>query len=139
MSTPRCKWCENQATRPDYRTIDGMTSKIPSCDECFNISTDALLKRNQKPVTMKKYIVLFVVDEVTFCARTQAEKMEDAVYTIEGNLTALKVRDEICFVHDIDCPEAVHVYSLTDFMDAFNDEEINDNLYFMSYVNAKTK
>jgi hypothetical protein len=117
-----------------------MTSKIPSCDECYQISTDALIdKYYKKPVTMKKYIVLFVVDDVTFCARTQAERMEDATYTIEGNLTALKVRDEILKVHDIDCPEAVHVYSLTEFMDAFNDEIINADHYFMSYVNAKTK
>lgn len=88
---------------------------------------------------MKTFIVLFVVDEVTFCARTQAERMEDAVYTVEGNPTALKVRDEICFVHDIDCPEAVIVYSLTDFMDDFNDQLINDENYFLSYVQAKTK
>ena len=46
---PKCAWCDNQATRPDYRTIDGMTSKIPSCDDCFEISTKALLKRKYPP------------------------------------------------------------------------------------------
>jgi len=41
---PKCAWCESQATRLDYRSIDGVTSKLPSCDECINVSTKKLLK-----------------------------------------------------------------------------------------------
>jgi len=42
---PKCAWCENQATRPDYRDIDGCVSKMPSCDECFQLDTKYLLNR----------------------------------------------------------------------------------------------
>ena len=40
----KCYWCDNNATKIDYRTIDRITSKIVSCDKCFNISTKKLLK-----------------------------------------------------------------------------------------------
>ena len=42
---PKCHWCSNQATRIDYRCIDGMTSKLVSCDKCFTIATKVLLKK----------------------------------------------------------------------------------------------
>jgi hypothetical protein len=41
---PRCKWCLHNAVRNDYREIDGVTSKILTCDFCFNKSTEYLLK-----------------------------------------------------------------------------------------------
>lgn len=41
----KCKWCKNQATQKDYREIDGITSKINSCNSCLNISTKTLLNR----------------------------------------------------------------------------------------------
>jgi len=40
-----CHWCDQTAVRIDYRTIDGITSKIVSCDDCFKLSTNHLLKR----------------------------------------------------------------------------------------------
>lgn len=40
----KCKWCSNDAELSDYRNIDGMVSKIPSCRICFTKSTDYLLK-----------------------------------------------------------------------------------------------
>jgi len=51
---PKCYWCENQATRIDYRCIDGITSKIISCDVCFNISTKKLLNKIKKDLQIKK-------------------------------------------------------------------------------------
>jgi hypothetical protein len=44
----KCNWCDNKATKIDYRTIDGITSKIVSCDVCFNISTKKLLNNLKK-------------------------------------------------------------------------------------------
>jgi len=39
----KCKWCENPAEVIDYREIDGITSKVPSCGKCVDISTKYLL------------------------------------------------------------------------------------------------
>lgn len=39
----KCHWCERDAERIDYREIDGMVSKIPSCSVCFEISTERLV------------------------------------------------------------------------------------------------
>lgn len=43
-----CYWCDNKATKVDYRTIDGITSKLVSCDICFELSTKYLLKKVKK-------------------------------------------------------------------------------------------
>ena len=51
---PKCYRCENQATRIDYRCIDGITSKIISCDVCFNISTKKLLNKIKKDLQINK-------------------------------------------------------------------------------------
>ena len=47
----KCHWCEQDAIRIDYRTVDAFTSKIVSCDECFELSTEYLIERiNKKEV-----------------------------------------------------------------------------------------
>ncbi len=40
---PKCFWCSKTATRKDYREIDGITSKILTCEKCVKISTESLL------------------------------------------------------------------------------------------------
>lgn len=52
-NAPKCAWCENQATKIDYRNIDGCIGKIPSCDECFELDTKYLLKRKYPPKKKK--------------------------------------------------------------------------------------
>ena len=44
----KCYWCNNKATKIDYRTIDGITSKLVSCNDCFEISTKKLLNKIRK-------------------------------------------------------------------------------------------
>ncbi len=45
----KCHWCTKDAERIDYREVDGMTSKIVTCNECFEISTEHLIKlQNEK-------------------------------------------------------------------------------------------
>lgn len=44
----KCHWCTNDAERLDYREVDGMTSKIVTCNECFEISTEHLIKLKYK-------------------------------------------------------------------------------------------
>jgi hypothetical protein len=43
----RCYWCNRKATRRDYRTIDGTTGLIPSCNICFGLDTGYLLERRK--------------------------------------------------------------------------------------------
>jgi len=60
-----CKWCKNDATISDYREIDGITSKVHSCESCFGLSTDFLLARRDKEVlTSKLEIKGFVLGDV---------------------------------------------------------------------------
>ncbi len=51
--TIKCFWCKTKATVKDYREIDGTTGSYPSCSECFNLSTEYLLKREHE--TCPKY------------------------------------------------------------------------------------
>jgi hypothetical protein len=44
----KCYWCNNKATKIDYRTIDGITSKLVSCNDCFEVSTKKLLNKIRK-------------------------------------------------------------------------------------------
>lgn len=44
MKAPNCKWCGKEATRMEYRDIDGMVSKSPSCEECFHTNTNTLIE-----------------------------------------------------------------------------------------------
>jgi hypothetical protein len=44
----KCYWCNNKATKIDYRTIDRITSKLVSCNDCFEISTKKLLNKIRK-------------------------------------------------------------------------------------------
>ena len=50
METNKCKcyWCNNKATKIDFRTIEGITSKLISCDSCFEVSTKKLLNKIRK-------------------------------------------------------------------------------------------
>ena len=48
---PKCFWCGKEVTKKDYRTIDGITSKIFTCDECSNLSTEYLLKQRNKTIS----------------------------------------------------------------------------------------
>ena len=47
--TPRCHWCKSDAERIDYREVDGITSKIATCNFCVSMSTKYLLARRYKP------------------------------------------------------------------------------------------
>lgn len=42
----KCKWCDRDAERLDYREIDGITSKIHSCLQCFMLDTKYLIDRS---------------------------------------------------------------------------------------------
>lgn len=56
MSNVKCKWCSEPATIRDYREIDNITSKIPSCNKCYNLSTEHLLLEARKATELKEPI-----------------------------------------------------------------------------------
>ncbi len=82
----------------------------------------------------KKFIVLFDVGH-TFDARPLAESIEGENFEVK-KLTAYNVREQIIrrLVLDEEDHEHVSVYPLTDFMDEFNDQRIDNGSYFMGYV-----
>ena len=41
----KCHWCDKKATKTDYREVDGITSKIVTCNECAGLSTEYLVTR----------------------------------------------------------------------------------------------
>jgi hypothetical protein len=91
---------------------------------------------------MKTFIVLFEIED-NRNARKEAEHIENSQLSIEytgdgwDKITSHKVLNHL---HDkLDIKSKIVVYSLTDFMDAFNDEYINADEYFTSYVHAEVK
>jgi len=88
----------------------------------------------------KTFIVLFDVGH-TFDARPLAESIEGENFEVVNQsncetVSALKVRDQIIKRLELDEEDHEHVgvYPLTDFMDEFNDQHIDDDSYFMGYV-----
>ena len=87
------------------------------------------------------FIVLFQISDTTDSGKL-AESIENSHFEITTNavdesIYASKIREEI--IKELDLrfdydKQMIDVYPITDFMDAFNNEEINDSLYFMSYV-----
>jgi len=87
----------------------------------------------------KTFIVLFDVGH-TFDARPLAESIENENFEVD-NLSALSVREQIIKRLELDEEDHEHVgvYPLTDFMDEFNDQRIDDESYFMGYVTGNLK
>lgn len=90
-------------------------------------------------------LILFKIGELD--ARKICENIENTNLVINYNgdgwdeITAHKVRNEIydsllSDVNENDLPQ-IEVETLSDFMDRCNDEELNLDDYFISYVNAK--
>lgn len=87
---------------------------------------------------MKTFIVLIPLDE-NRNARKQCELIENYKFGEEGvQLSAMNVRDKIITLIDDNTYDLsnIEVEPITDFMDRFNDEELNPDNYFMSYVYA---
>ena len=44
----KCMWCDNEAVRKTYRTIDDTTGSSRECLDCIGLDTNHLLKREQR-------------------------------------------------------------------------------------------
>jgi hypothetical protein len=75
---------------------------------------------------MEPNVVLLPIDFHN--SRKTAENIENQTYK-----TTTSLLTELSNIDDINIDEVL-IYPITDFMDACNDQEINLELYFISYV-----
>lgn len=86
---------------------------------------------------MKTYIVLIPLAD-NRDARSQCEMIENLNFSMPQP-TAMAVRDRLTkFLSETPTNQlkGIEVEPLTDFMDRVNDQEFDDEAYFMSYVNV---
>ena len=50
----KCYWCDRKAVMKDYREMDGIVHKLPSCQECFGLDTSYLRKKYRNKSTEKR-------------------------------------------------------------------------------------
>lgn len=91
---------------------------------------------------MKTFIILIPLANFTG-ARKVCEDIENSFFEVESKtncetVSAYNVKTEIDNIIN-DEEVQVEVYPITDFMDAFNNQEIDADNYFMSYVSATIK
>lgn len=84
---------------------------------------------------MKTYIVLIPVDCGLSNARKACEMIENTKFSI-NNPNAINVIDKIMLELGIQEHYNIEVEPITEFMDRFNNEELNVDDYFISYVYA---
>ena len=87
---------------------------------------------------MKAFVVLIPVHGSISEGRPACERIEAINFKIGGAVqaTTMDVRGKVIRELGVDDSDGVEVYGMSDFMDAFNDEEIKQSDYFMGYVYA---
>lgn len=87
---------------------------------------------------MKTFVVLIPFDNSLTDPRKACEMIENTKFNIGGSIqaTAIDVLNKIIFELGVEDSHNIEVEPITDFMDRFNDEELNVDNYFMSYVYA---
>lgn len=58
----KCRYCENEATKRDYRTWDGQTGKELVCDDCFGLSNEGLSNKRSEIDTALEDVIHYPVD-----------------------------------------------------------------------------
>ena len=87
---------------------------------------------------METFVVLIPVDDSLTEPRRACEMIENTKFNIGGSVqaTSIDVLNKIMFELGIEDSHNIEVEPITDFMDRFNDEKLNVDDYFMSYVYA---
>lgn len=87
---------------------------------------------------MKTFIVLIPIDNSLTEPRKACEMIENTKFNVGGcaQATAINVLKKIIFELGVEDSHNIEVQPITDFMDRFNNEELNPDDYFMSYVYA---
>ena len=87
---------------------------------------------------MKTFVVLIPVENSLTEPRKACEMIENKKFNISGPVkpTAINVLNKVVFELGLEHYHNIEVEPITDFMDRFNDEELNVDNYFISYVYA---
>lgn len=87
---------------------------------------------------MKTYIILFNAERFAN-GRKMAEKMESTTFDFDTSNNSERIRDKVIEYFKLGYGDgnAVDVYPITDFMDEYNDDRVNSEGTYMSYVQAK--
>ena len=87
---------------------------------------------------MKTFVVLIPVEGSLVKPRNTCEFLEGTKFSIGGSVqaTSTDVLNKVMFELGIDDSDGIEVEPLSDFMDRFNDQDLNPDDYFMSYVYA---
>lgn len=87
---------------------------------------------------MRTFVVLIPVEGSLVEPRNTCEFLEGTKYDIGGSVqaTSTDVLKEVLSEFDLNDSDGIGVHSLSTFMDMFNNEELNPDDYFMSYVYA---
>lgn len=87
---------------------------------------------------MKTFVVLIPINNSLTEPRKTCEMIENTKFNIGGTVqaTSIDVLNKIMFELGVENSHNIEVEPITDFMDRFNDEELNVDNYFMSYVYA---
>tara|TARA_R110000822_G_scaffold32188_1_gene92640 strand:+ start:1057 stop:1326 length:270 start_codon:yes stop_codon:yes gene_type:complete len=89
---------------------------------------------------MKTFVVLIPVDDSLTEPRKACEMIENTKFNVEDfiseTITAKHVLKKVMLELGIETDHNIEVEPITDFMDRFNNEELNVDNYFMSYIYA---
>ena len=87
---------------------------------------------------MKAFVVLILVEGSLVEPRKTCEFLEGTKFDIGGSVqaTSTDVLNKVLFELGLNDSDGIGLLSISDFMDRFNDQELNPDDYFMSYVYA---
>lgn len=87
---------------------------------------------------MRTFIVLIPVNNSLTEPRKACEMIENMKFSIGGSVqaTTIDVLNKVMIELEIKESHNIEVETITYFMDRFNDEELNADNYFISYVHA---
>lgn len=81
------------------------------------------------------FIILIPVENSLSEPRLSCEQIENTVFNIgDVEPTSMVVLEKVMHELGVNDRNNIEVWALTDFMDWFNDEQLNPDDYFMTYV-----
>ena len=85
---------------------------------------------------MKTFIVLIPIEGSVVEPRKACEMIENTNFKFNGSYqpSCMNIRDKVLFELGVEDNHSIEVESMTDFMDRCNDQELDLESYFISYV-----
>ena len=85
----KCYNCENEATRKDYREVDGITGKVITCDECFDLNDKGIRDRYaEMQKALKEHLDFYQVDNIIDEAMAEFwDKVNEMIFELEEEVS----------------------------------------------------